>query len=476
MNAEAPREVRFWPFMFALFLGSFITVLSSSSITIAIPEMQRHFDAELSLMQWTLTGFMLAMGTVAPLTGYLGDRFSFKWLYLAALWGFLVTSLLCGWAWDAMSLVGFRCLQGAFSGLVMPVTMTLIYQVLPREKQALAISLWSLSAMLAPAFGPTLAGALITLSSWRWLFFINVPLCLLAIVLTQREVAYYRLRAPGAFDLPGLITVVSSSLALLIAFSHSGSWGWGNPKTLGLFVLGGVSLLVFIVRELKVEAPLLNLRVLTNRRYLLTLIVSSIITISLYAGVFLLPVFLQRIQGRTPLDTGLILLPASLAMALLMPLVGRLYGVLGPRVLMVTGISMIGVGTYALSRLEPDTSSTYVLLWMLVRNVGISLSTMPASNAGMEQIPPVLSGHASSLSNWLRNVFGSFSIAIFTSLLSTFGRIEGARLVERGVMETPQRMETLAFVASINDVHLVATIVVLAALPLSLMVPRLSRT
>ncbi|WNG19740.1 MDR family MFS transporter [Cystobacter fuscus] len=475
MNAEAPREVRFWPFMFALFLGSFITVLSSSSITIAIPEMQRHFDAELSLMQWTLTGFMLAMGTVAPLTGYLGDRFSFKWLYLAALWGFLVSSLLCGWAWDAMSLVGFRCLQGAFSGLVMPVTMTLIYQVLPREKQALAISLWSLSAMLAPAFGPTMAGALITLSSWRWLFFINVPLCLLAIVLTQREVAWYRLRAPGAFDLPGLITVVSSSLALLIAFSRSGSWGWGNPKTLGLFVLGGVSLLVFIVRELKVEAPLLNLRVLTNRRYLLTLIVSSIITISLYAGVFLLPVFLQRIQGRTPLDTGLILLPASLAMALLMPVVGRLYGVLGPRVLMVAGISMIGVGTYALSRLAPDTSSTYVLLWMLVRNVGISLSTMPASNAGMEQIPPVLSGHASSLSNWLRNVFGSFSIAIFTSLLSTFGRLEGARLVERGVMETPQRMEALAFVASINDVHLVATIVVLAALPLSLMVPRISR-
>ncbi|OJH36230.1 MDR family MFS transporter [Cystobacter ferrugineus] len=476
MDAEAPREVRFWPFMFALFLGSFITVLSSSSITIAIPEMQRHFGAELSLMQWTLTGFMLAMGTVAPLTGYLGERFSFKRLYLAALWGFLAASLLCGWAWDAVSLVAFRCLQGVFSGLVMPVTMTLIYQVLPREKQALAISLWSLSAMLAPAFGPTLAGALITLSSWRWLFFFNVPLCLLAIVLTWREVAYYRLRAPGPFDLPGLLTVVTSSLALLMAFSQSGAWGWGNPKTLALFVLGGVSLLVFILRELKESAPLLNLRVLTNRRYLLTLIVSSIITISLYAGVFLLPVFLQRIQGRTPLDTGLILLPASLAMALVMPLVGRLYGVLGPRVLMVTGISMIGVGTYALSHLEPETSRTYVLLWMLVRNVGISLSTMPASNAGMEQISPVLSGHASSLSNWLRNVFGSFSIAIFTSLLSTFGRLEGARLVERGVMEQPQRMEALAFVASVNDVHLVATIVVLAALPLSLMVPRLSRT
>jgi MFS family permease len=235
-----------------------------------------------------------------------------------------------------------------------------------------------------------------------------------------------------------------------------------------------VCLLVFIVRELKTDAPLLNLRVLANSRYLLTLIISIIVTISLYAGVFLLPVFLQRIQGRTPLDTGLILLPASLAMALLMPAVGRMYGVLGPRTLMVAGISMIGVGTYALSHLEPETSRTYVLLWMLVRNVGISLSTMPASNAGMEQIPPVLSGHASSLSNWLRNVFGSFSIAIFTSLLSTFGKSEGARLVEQGVTD-PLRLEPLAFVASINDVHLLATVVVLAALPLALLGPRLPR-
>lgn len=464
---EEPRVTRFWPFMFALFVGSFMSVLSSSTITIAIPELQRYFGAELSLLQWTLTGFMLAMGTSAPLTGYLGGRFSFKRLYVASLVGFTLTSVLCGMAWDTRSLVAFRFVQGAFCGAIMPVTMTLIYQLLPRERQALAASLWSLSASLAPAFGPTFAGWLITLADWRWLFFINVPLGVLAVALANRTIPYYRLQAPQAFDLPGLVTVITGTLALLIALSQGREWGWTNGSTVGLLLLGTLSLVGFVVRELRTRHPLLDLRVLTNRRYLVTLIVASIITISLYSGAFLVPVFLQTVQGVTPLATGLILLPASLAMALLMPVVGRVYGRIGPRALMTAGVLMIAGGTFALSRLTPEVSQTYVLLWMLVRNVGISLAMMPASNAGMEEIPRELSGHASSISNWLRNVFGAFSIAIFTSLLALFSARAAESLAGQGVTE-PGRIAELSLVAGINDVYLVATIVALVAVPLSL--------
>ncbi|MET0402143.1 MAG: DHA2 family efflux MFS transporter permease subunit [Cystobacter sp.] len=464
---EEPQAVRFWPFMFTLFVGSFMSVLSSSTITIAIPELQRYFGVELSVLQWTLTGFMLAMGTCAPLTGYLGGRFSFKWVYAASLTGFVLASLLCGAAWDAGSLVAFRFMQGAFCGAVMPVTMTLIYQVLPREQQALAASLWSLSSMLAPAFGPTFAGWLITLGNWRWLFFINLPLGLVAVGMAVRFIPFYRLRVPTAFDLPGLLSVIVGTLSLLVGLSQGRAWGWLDVKSVSLFVLGIASLGFFVVRELKTRAPLLELRVLTNGRYLVTLIISSIITISLYSGSFLMPLFLQRIQHVTPLETGLILLPGSLAMALLMPLVGRLYGRLGPNILMASGVLLIAGGTYALSRLTPEISRTYVWVWMLVRNVGISLSMMPASNAGMEQIPRESSGHASAISNWLRNVFGAFSIAIFTSLLSTFSTWEAEALVRQGTVDR-RLVETLAFVEGINDVYLVATLIALAAVPLSL--------
>ena len=453
--------------MFALFAGSFMATLSSSTITIAIPELQRHFGAELSLLQWTLTGFMLAMGTSAPLTGYLGGRFSFKWVYVASLVGFILASVLCGVAWDTRSLVLFRFLQGAFCGAIMPVTMTLIYQLVPRERQALAASLWSLAASLAPAFGPTFAGWLITLGNWRWLFFINVPLGLVAVGLAVRTIPFYRLQAPKAFDLPGLLTVITGTLSLLIALSQGREWGWTDVKTVSLFMIGTLSLIVFVARELRTSAPLLDLRVLANGRYLVTLIISSIITISLYSGAFLIPLFLQRIQGVTPLETGLILLPASLAMALLMPFVGRLYGTLGPSTLMAAGVLLIAGGTYALSRLTPEVPHSYVLVWMLVRNVGIALSMMPASNAGMEQIPRELSGHASSISNWLRNVFGAFSIAIFTSLLSTFTTREAGVLVRQGMTE-PRHIELFSFVAGINDVYLVATVITLMSVPLSL--------
>ncbi|MDC0675693.1 DHA2 family efflux MFS transporter permease subunit [Nannocystis radixulma] len=455
--------------MFALFVGSFMSVLSSSTITLAIPELQRYFGAELSLLQWTLTGFMLAMGTSAPLTGYLGGRFSFKALYVASLVGFTLASVLCGLAWDTHSLVAFRFLQGAFSGAIMPATMTLIYQLLPRERQALAASLWSLAASLAPAFGPTFAGWLITLGDWRWLFFINVPLGLVAVALAARTIPFYRLQVPRAFDLPGLLTVITGTLSLLIALSQGRDWGWTNVSTVSLFVLGTLSLIGFVVRELRTRHPLLDLRVLVNRRYLVTLIISSIITISLYSGAFLVPVFLQTIQGVTPLETGLVLLPASLAMALLMPVVGRMYAPIGPRALMTTGVLMIAGGTYALSRLTLETSQTYLLVWMLVRNLGISLAVMPASNAGMEEISRERMGHASSISNWLRNVFGAFSIAIFTALLSLFSAREAETLVRQGMTERGP-IEALSLVAGINDVYLVATIVTLVAVPLSLMV------
>ena len=466
---EEPRVTRFWPFMFALFAGSFMSVLSSSTITLALPELQRYFGAELSLLQWTLTGFMLAMGTSAPLTGYLGGRFSFKGVYVASLVGFVLASVLCGFAWDARSLVAFRFLQGAFCGAILPVTMTLIYQLLPRERQAMAASLWSLASMLAPAFGPTFAGWLITLGSWRWLFFVNVPLGLVAVGLALRTIPFYRLQVPKAFDLPGLLAVITGTLSLLIALSQGRAWGWTEGRTVSLFLLGTLSLVGFVVRELRTPAPLLDLRVFANGRYVVTLIVSSIITISLYSGAFLVPLFLQRIQGVSPLETGLILLPASLAMALLMPLVGRLYAPLGPNTLMASGVLLIAGGTYALSRLTPEISHAYVLVWMLVRNVGISLSMMPASNAGMEQIARELSGHASAISNWLRNVLGAFSIAIFTSLLSTFSVREAEALVRQGMTDRG-RIELFSFVAGINDVYEVATAIALVAVPLSLVI------
>jgi EmrB/QacA subfamily drug resistance transporter len=409
------------------------------------------------------------MGTTAPIVGYLGEKFSYKRLYLFSLIGFTVTSALCAAAWDETSLIAFRVLQGAFSGLIIPATMSIIYQIIPREKQAMAIALWGLASMMAPAFGPTLSGWLLENYDWQWLFLMNVPIGLIAIWCVAVYIPYYRLNVPKSFDAFGFLTVICSSVALLLALGQGHNWGWESWEIISLLVGGSIMLILFIWRELTAQTPLLNLRVFKNGRYTLNLLIANILTISLYSGTFLTPVFLQRIQHVSAMDTGLILLPASLAMALVMPIVGKLYGVVGPRWLMVVGIVLLTVGTLTLSWLSIDVSHSYILFWMIVRNLGIALVMMPSSNAGMELVPRELSGHASAIMNWTRNVFGSFAIAVFTTLLATRSAHHGMDFAMAG--ETDKAfISMMSFTMSVNDVYLIATFIAVAALPLSLFV------
>jgi EmrB/QacA subfamily drug resistance transporter len=347
--------------------------------------------------------------------------------------------------------------------------MTIIFQVIPKPKQPMAVSLWALSAMLAPAFGPTLSGWLIQYYSWKWLFFINVPIGLLAIVLIIIMIPHYRLSKAKSLDVTGLITVILSSAALLVALSQAHAWGWTSWRILALIAFGLLNLALFIWRESKAPEPLLNLRVFKNLRFTLSLITTTIVTISLYSGTFLTPLFLQSVQHVTPLDTGIILLPASLAMAVAMPIIGKLYTRFGPFILSIPGVVLIVVGTLAVSWLSTSTSHLYIIFWMAIRNIGVALTMMPSSNAGMEEIPAVLSGHASAITNWVRNVFGSFAIALFSTLLATHIPTHVIELSKAGA-GSKQTITLLAYTMSVNDVYLVATFIALAALPFTFLV------
>ncbi|REE91422.1 EmrB/QacA subfamily drug resistance transporter [Paenibacillus taihuensis] len=473
-QSASQQQIRVLPIMIAIFFGSFISTLNISTINIAIPVLSEHFHASLSTIQWTLTGFMLAMGTFAPITGYFGERFSYKRLYIFALSGFMAASICCALAWSPESLIVFRIMQGAFSGLITPATMAIVYQVIPREKQPMAISFWAASSMLAPAIGPTFSGWLLDNVSWHWLFWVNVPIAAIGIMLVIPFIPYYRLNVPKSFDFIGFITVIISSASLLVALSNGHTWGWTGGKTLALIAIGAVFLLLFIWRELTCETPLLNLRVFRISRYTISLTLTSIVTISLYSGTFLSPVFLQNIQHVSPLDTGLILLPASLAMALMTPIVGKLFTRIGPRPLLIIGVLLMAGGTLPLSWLSVDIPHGYILFWMIVRNLGISFAMMPASNAGMEAVPKQFSGHASSLTNWIRNVLGSFAIAVFTTLLSSRTVDHGKDLAKAGASD-PTSIKIMAFTMSVNDVYLIATIIVIVALPVAFFIPKLKR-
>ncbi|MCM3629112.1 DHA2 family efflux MFS transporter permease subunit [Paenibacillus glycanilyticus] len=469
--SSTDKNIRFWPIMIAIFVGTFVCVLASTTINIALPILGDEFNAELGTVQWTLTGFLLATGTLAPTVGYLGEKISYKYLFLYSLIGFTVFSALCAMAGNIHSLIAFRIMQGASCGLIIPATMAIIFQIIPKEKQAFAISLWGLSASLAPAFGPTISGWLLQSFAWQWLFIMNIPVGIIAIFLVMKFIPYYRLSVPKRFDFLGFITVIIGSASLLLAFGQGHSWGWESIKVVGLFIVGIISLILFIVRELTTKTPLLNIRVFSNGRYTLSLIITNILTISLYAGTLLAPVFLQKVQGITAMETGLLLLPSSFVMALVMPIAGKLYSRVGPRLLMSVGVVFLALGTLMLSLISIDISHMYIVLMMTIRNIGVALIMIPASNAAMELIPKELSGHASSIMNWTRNVMGSFAIAIFTSLLATRTLSYGTELAKEGYTNK-FHISQIAFTMSINDVFFITAIISIIALPLALMVTK----
>jgi EmrB/QacA subfamily drug resistance transporter len=443
-----------------------MSILSSTTINVAFPIFMKDFDAELGKVQWMITGFLLATGVVAPIVGYFGDRFSYKRLYIFALSGFTLFSALCTVAWSIDSLILFRILQGVFSGLIIPTTLTMIYQFIEKDRQPFAMSLWSLSSMLAPAFGPTLGGLLTEYFGWQSLFLLNLPLGIAAIVVAFKCLPYHSINASKTFDLPGFITVLLSSSFIILSFTEGNGWGWTNWKTLFFFLVGVAALIYFIRRELRVANPLLNLSVFQTGRFTYSLIINCIITASLYSGTLLIPVFVQDVQHSTPLVTALILLPGSMVMALCSPIVGKLYSRTGPFPLIMGGVALLIVSNWELSHISLHASHVYVAGWMTIRYVGISLAFMPVMNAGMSSISKERSGHASSVTNWVRQATGALSIGVFSSLLAARSI---AHQKEQGgdVSASASFIRDQGMTLAVRDVFLIAVFICIVAIPLT---------
>ncbi|WP_246073118.1 MDR family MFS transporter [Paenibacillus dokdonensis] len=460
MNNTKEGSAPFWSIIFAVFFGNFMATLSTTSINVALPVFMNDFHAELNTVQWMMSGFMLATGVIAPIIGFMGDKLSYKRLYIFALLGFTLTSALCTFAWSMESLIVFRILQGLCSGIIMPTTMTIIYQTIQKDKQTIAIGLWSVSSMLAPAFGPTLGGWLTEYFGWKSLFIMNLPIGIIAMLLALKFIPFYKISSAVKLDIIGFIAVIVGTSSLLFTFSQGHSWGWTSWKTITLLLAGLVIVAYFIIRTLKVSAPLLNLRVFKIPRFTYSLIINCIITISLYAATFLVPIYMQNIQHATTLHTGLVMLPGALVMVILSFIVGKIYDRVGPFRLILIGVLVMGVATWELSRLNLASTTLFIALWLAIRYVGISLCNMPVTNSAMTAVPPRFTGHASAVTNWIRQGTAALSVSIFSSILSarTLTHLSQNKANSANASE-------LALSQSVQDAFMIGTILVALAIP-----------
>ncbi|TDF97554.1 DHA2 family efflux MFS transporter permease subunit [Paenibacillus piri] len=430
---DAPAEEKepsFWLPLIAIILGTFVSVLSSSLVNVALPKLSTVFGVPTSTIQWVVTGFMLASAVVIPASGFLSARFGSKQVLVLSVIGFTIGSLLCGIAWNDSSLIAFRIFQGLTGGFIMPVGMSVIYTMVPRNQIGLAMGIWGVAAMVAPALGPTLGGYLIQYYSWRTLFLLNVPIGIVAATacffLLKESVKNKDLK----FDVAGAIFSVTFFGTLLLALSKGQTEGWTSLYIMSLFFTAAVSLALLLWVELTTKQPLLNLAVFKNIKFSASTLMSGLVMMAMMGGTFLMPIYLQNVQSMTALDAGILLLPQSVAMALMMPISGKLLEKVGIMPLAIVGLLVLGVTTYELHSLTADTSHIWINVVLTIRGFGIGLCMMPVSTVGMADIPKAQINDASPLSNVFRQVMASMGIAVLTTIMSSRQYLHYYRITE----------------------------------------------
>jgi EmrB/QacA subfamily drug resistance transporter len=403
-------------------LGLVMQILDVTILNVALATLGREFRVTPATLQWVLTAYMISLAVFIPSSGWISDRFGSKRTFLFAVVTFTLASVLCGFAQSIGMLIASRFLQGVGGGMLVPVGQAMLFRAFPPHERAKASAVLSIPITVAPALGPVLGGALVQFASWRWIFFINVPVGAVAVAFTLVFLKEEYREHPGAFDLPGFVLAGAGLAALLFGLDQGSQTGWGQPPVwiaLGLAVLliGGL-----FWRELTVSEPILDVRLLGDRLFGTGNALLVCMTVAMFGMLFLLPLYLQNVLGVSPMVAGLALMPQAVAMLLAVQVSSRLYGRVGPRRLVMTGAVVFILVAASMQFVTADTS----VLALVARLVflGLALGTLmnPLQTATFTQVSPELMGHASSLFNVSRQTATALGTAVVATVLVSLTR------------------------------------------------------
>jgi EmrB/QacA subfamily drug resistance transporter len=404
--------------LLVMIIGTFMALLDSSIVNVGVSTIMTVFGSDPSSVQWVSTAYMLALGVVMPLSGWLGDKFGYKMLYIVSLAVFVMGSLFCSFSWSLDSLIFARVLQAIGGGMVQPTTMAMIYKLVPRKKIGSAMGIFGVAAFVAPALGPTIGGYLVEYVDWRWIFTINIPIGVVGIALAFLVLPEFQSKDPGKLDVAGGASSAVMLFCLLLGLSKGQEWGWLDERTVLLFVVSFFALVLFIYLELSAENPLLELRVFKNLPFTMGNLILIVSMVGLYAGTFYIPLFLQSVRGLGAMETGLLMMPAALVSAILFPVMGKLYDKIGARPIILFGVVLLAILTLMFRNLSLATATATICLWVSLRGAVSPFTNMPAQTAALAAIPKELVGRASAILNIIARVSSSFGLAVLTSLLT----------------------------------------------------------
>lgn len=409
---------KYIPLLIVLMLGLFLAILNQTLLNVAIPHLITEFGVTANTAQWLLTGYMLVNGALIPLSAFLIERFGVRRLFLFAMFCFTVGSLICGIAPTFSIMLTGRLIQAIGGGVLSPLVMTIIVFIFPPHMRGKGMGIFGLAMMFAPAIGPTLSGWVIQNYDWHILFNGMVPLGAIVLIIAFFQLKDIQPPKDVKVHMPSVVTSLAGMGLLLYGFSEAGNEGWTDSVVLSTIIGGAVLLIIFVLQQIKSEKPLLDMRVFKYNIFSLSNIISIAITISMYAGMFLLPIYLQNIRGYSAFDSGLLLLPGALVMLVMSPISGTLFDKVGPRPLAIVGMLITSISTFEFTKLTMDTPFNHILAIYIIRSFGMSLLMMPIMTAGLNQLPQRLSSHGTSMSNTLRQVSGSIGISLMTTIFT----------------------------------------------------------
>lgn len=431
--------------------GTIMSVLDTSIVNVALPDMSGTLGATIEQITWVVTGYMLSNVIIMPIIALLSARFGRKNFYLASVILFTAASMACGLARTLPTMVAFRIVQGMGGGVLITVSQAILRETFPPAEQGTAMGVYGMGVVLAPAFGPTLGGWLTDQYSWPWIFYINVPIGIINVLLVTRFIhdPPYLVREKGKIDWTGLalMTIGLGTLQLMLEEGERNDW-FQSAFIIRLAVVAAAGLVLFVWRELTTDRPAVNLTILGDRSFSSATALGGVLGAGLNGSLFLLPMFLQNLLGYTAMKSGLALMPRSLAMAVVMPIGGWFYNRLGPRTLVGTGLVVSAFSFWQLGHLEPSMG-TWDIFWpQLWQGVGFSLIFVALSTAALATIPNPQMTQATGLYNVVRQVCGSVGIAVAATQLTASATRYRSVLVEEAGGSNPLTTEWLARAAA----------------------------
>jgi len=428
-----------WLALLAVSLGLMMVMLDATVVAIANPAIGQDLHASLSDLQWVTNAYLLAVAVLIITAGKVGDRFGRKRVFLTGVVGFALASAACGLAPSIGALIAFRTVQGFTGALLMPSTLAIIRASFPERLLQQAIGIWAGTSAAAVASGPIVAGLIVQHSSWRWVFFLNVPVAILALAVGGWVIAESRdEKAAGErFDLAGMAVLCASLFALVWGIIKSQGLGWGDVVTVSSLVAAAIGFSLFVLREREATHPLLPLSLFRKLSLSIGVVLVLLFSFALFGIVFFLSLYLQRVRGYSPVETGVRTLPLTAMLVFAAPLGGLVSARVGPRIPLVSGMAILGIGMLGLSRLDALTDYSDIWPWLLMLGLALGFLQTAATQTILGNAPVRMAGVAGGLQQTALQVGGALGTSVLGAVIS--GRVTASffdKLLDTGVPAT----------------------------------------